>query len=341
LQPDSWAEPLCPLVIRSVDIQNGSMPALQFRPIVVAVAVTVTVLLKTASAANPAVVSFDFSRHEVGLNVHVHGAPLYMFLDTGVSPSAIDTARARSLGLKIDFAGGGEASGAGTAQHVMVYPTSIDDLTIAGRRFDAIEALATDQKAISIAYGRRVDGTLGHSFLAGRVVLIDYQARTIAISDRKAHMASRVATCRSAWRIPLRSMKGDKIPIVDLEIGNVRLPFGLDTGSDGNVELFKNALGKPAVNSALVEAGMTKNTGTRGIYLSKIYRLNAPISLGQFVVPAGHSVTLSSDMGSPKSRFGNVGNRLLAGLNLKLLLDYRDNQIVFLGHCVKQTRRIR
>ncbi len=305
------------------------------------VALAVTALLATASEARPLVVPFDFSRHEVGLNVRVRGAPLYMFLDTGVSPSAIDTARAKSLGLKIDFAGGGEASGAGRQQHVMVYPTSIDDLAIGGRRFGAIEALAADQRAISNAYGRRVDGTLGHSFLIGKVVLIDYPARTVTISSRTTDVAPQLATCRKAWRNRLISFNGDKIPIVDLGIDSARLPFGLDTGADGNVEPFKNALDEPIVKARLAEVGTTKNTGTRGVYTSDVYKLNTRIRLGPFVVPAGQSVTVSSGEGGPKTRFGNVGNRLLAGMGLKLLLNYPNSQIAFFGECAKQGLPIR
>ncbi|HEY2070562.1 MAG TPA: retropepsin-like aspartic protease [Rhizomicrobium sp.] len=301
----------------------------------IAGAVAVTILLTAASDARPLVVPFDFSRHEVGLNVRVHGTPLYMFLDTGVTPSAIDPARAKSLGLKIDFAGGGEGSGAGDAQHVMAYPTSIDDLVIGGRHFGAVEALTADQKAISGAYGRPVDGTLGHSFLAGKVVLIDYAARTLTISDSEADMASQRAVCRSAWNTPLKSFKGDIIPIVDLGIGKAVLPASIDTGSDGTVELFKRALDEPSVKAALVEAGTTRETGARGGYTAKVYKLNAPIRLGPFVLPAGERVTLNSDAGSAETRLVNIGDRLLAEIHVKLLLDYRGNRIAFLGDCAR------
>jgi len=291
-------------------------------------------LLATASGARPVVVPFDFSRHEIGLDVQVRGAPLYMFLDTGVDPSAIDTARAKSLGLKIDFAGGGEASGAGNAAHMIVYPTSIDDLTIGGHRYGAVEALAADYKTIVGAYGRPVDGTLGHSFLAHRVFLIDYAAQTATIADTAADIPPQFAACRNAWRMPLRSFHGDTIPMVDLGIGPAHLPASIDTGSDGTVELFQRALDEPAIKAALTQTGTTKDTGARGEYTAKTYRLNAPIRLGPFVLPAGQSVTLSSDAGSAKTRLANVGNRLLASMHVKLLLNYRDNQIAFLG-CAK------
>jgi hypothetical protein len=302
----------------------------------VAGAIAVTFLVATACKAGPVVVPFDFSRHEIGLTVRVHGTPLYMFLDTGVSPSAIDTARAKSLGLKIDFGGGGEASGAGDAAHVIVYPTSIDDVVLGGRHFGAVEALTADHTAISKAYGRTVDGTLGHSFLSGRVMLIDYAARTLSISGRETDLTSQLATCRRAWRLPLRSFKGDKIPIVELGVGKVRLPASIDTGADGTVELFQHALDVPAVKTALMKSGTHKTTGMRGEYLATIYKLNAPISLGPFVLPAGQTVTLSDAAGSAKTRMANVGNKLLAGMHLKLLLDYRDNRIAFLGACSRR-----
>ncbi|HEY1632456.1 MAG TPA: retropepsin-like aspartic protease [Rhizomicrobium sp.] len=306
-----------------------------FRSRPVAGAVAVTVLLTAASEARPVTVPFDFSRHEIGLNVRVHGTPLYMFLDTGASPSAIDTARAKSLGLKIDFANGGEASGQGDDAHAMVYPTSIDGLTVGDRSFPAIEALAADQAAISKAYGRTVDGTLGHSFLAGRAMLIDYAAATIAISGNAAGLARQSATCRTALRLPLKSYKGDTIPIVDMGVGTARLPVSIDTGSNSTVELYKNALDLPEIKAALVEAGSHTVTGNRGEYTVKDYRLNAPIGIGPFVLPAGESVSLTGDEGSAETRLANVGNRLLADMHVKLLLDYRDNRIAFLGDCAK------
>jgi hypothetical protein len=308
-------------------MQDRRMSKLRFTAGIAAV----TLLSTTASAAPPVVVPFDFARHTISLTVKVHGTPLLMFLDTGVDPSAIDTARARALGLKIDFTGGGEASGAGDAQHVMVYPTAITGLTVGGHAFPPVVALAADYKDISNAYGRQVDGTLGHSFLTGRAVLFDYPARTVAIADSEAELAPQIRACSRAWRMKLRSFKGDTIPIVDMGIGGAHLPASIDTGSNGTVELFQRALDQPAIKAALVQAGTTKNTGARGVYTVKVYRLNAPISLGPFVLPPGQSVMLKSDAGSADTRLANVGNKLLASMGVKMLVDYRGNQIAFLG----------
>ena len=295
-------------------------------------AVLLTVL-PAASDAHVIVVPFDFSRHEVGLTVAVHGVPLYMFLDTGVSPSAIDADRAKSLGLKVDYAGGGEASGDGDTKHVVVYPTTIDELTIGGQPFAAVPALAADFKQISGAYRRRVDGTLGYSFLVGKLTLIDYANQTVAIADQEADFAPQLDGCSHVWRVPLRSFPGDKIPVVELEIGGTHLPVSIDTGSNGNLELYSKVLDEPAVNAALVETGSHEATGTRGGYTVKTYTLNAPIRLGPFVLQPGQAVSLSRKAGSRGTRLANVGNRLIASLGVKLLLDYRKNRIAFFGDC--------
>ncbi|HTQ14837.1 MAG TPA: aspartyl protease family protein [Rhizomicrobium sp.] len=309
------------------------MPRLELRAI--AGAAAVTVLLTAACAARPVTVPFDFSRGEIGLEVRVHGAPLYMFLDTGASPSAIDTARARAAGLKIDFAHRGEASGSGSAVHVYVYPAPIDGLVVGGRRFGPIAALAADQTAISHAYGRAVGGTLGLSFLAGHVVVIDYPARRLTVGDSRAEVAAQIATCRRAWQMPLKSFKGDFIPIVDLRIGSALMPAGIDTGSDSAVDLFQNALKEPAVKAALTVAGTHRITGNRGESVATIYRVNAPVALGPFAVPAGARAAVNGNPGSIDTRLANAGNPLLAAMRLKLLLDYRDRRIGFFGDCAR------
>ena len=119
------------------------------------------------------------------------------------------------------------------------------------------------------------------------MVVIDYAAQTVAIADDEADVAAQLSSCRRIWRTRLRSFKGDTIPMVDLEFGKARLPTSLDTGSDGVVELYKGALDDPAVKAALVQAGTTKETGARGEYAAKVYKSNAPIRLGPFVLPAG------------------------------------------------------
>jgi hypothetical protein len=292
-----------------------------------------TAFLAVSAEGKPLTLPFDFSRSAILLNVAVRGTPLRMFLDTGVSPSTIDIQRAKGLALHIDYAGGGEASGDGTAKSVVVYPTIMDGLQIGGQSFSSIEALTLDMKPISSAYGSTVDGTLGFSFLAGRLVLIDYPAHAATIFSNRAEATQQLATCRKVWRVRLKSFQGDHIPVVELKIGNTRLPVSIDTGSNGNLELFTKALDNPAMAAVLSETGSSTATGTRGAYTVRTQVLQAPLSFGPFKVPAGQIVTLSKSAGSMSTRLGNVGNKLIASMQLKLLLDYRENQMAFYGEC--------
>jgi hypothetical protein len=131
------------------------------------------VVLVGALVAGPVVgavldIPFDFSRSAIGIDVTVHGIPLFVILDTGVDPSVIASARAESLGLKVDRASGGEASGYGESKSATVYPTTIDGLAIRGRPFAPIDALMADTTAMSRGYGRDIDGVLGYSFFKGQ-----------------------------------------------------------------------------------------------------------------------------------------------------------------------------
>lgn len=47
-------------------------------------------------------VPFDFSQSEIGIEATVNGVPVFILLDTGVDPSAIDLHRADALHLNID-----------------------------------------------------------------------------------------------------------------------------------------------------------------------------------------------------------------------------------------------
>ncbi len=118
-------------------------------------------------------VPFDFSRKAIGIDVTVHGVPLYVLLDTGVDPSVISITRAELLGLQVNRAAGGEASGYGDSKSARAFPATIDGLSIRGLSFPPIDALAADTTTISRNYRRDIDGVLGYSFLKDRIVLID------------------------------------------------------------------------------------------------------------------------------------------------------------------------
>ena len=225
-------------------------------------AVAFSVLLLAGADAAPLTVPFDFSRFAIGLDVTVKGVPLYMILDTGVNPSAIDSRRAETLGLPMQRNAGGEASGEGDAAMAQVFPATIDGLALGGRSFPAVDALAMDMSTLSASYGRTLDGVLGYSFLKDRVVLIDYPRNTLSILSRASEADSRMRGCAKRYAIALRSYAGDTIPVIpDFRFGAKSTPITLDTGSNGGISLYAGALDLPGIRAGYVETGETGATG--------------------------------------------------------------------------------
>ncbi len=281
--------------------------------------------------AAPLSVPFDYSRSAIGLDVTIKGAPLYMILDTGVDPSAIDGARATALGLPVDRGAGGEASGEGDAKQAQIYPATISGLAIAGRGFPDFDAAAMDMGALSSRYGRTLDGVLGYSFLNNRVVLIDYPRRTLSLLDRPADAWASVKSCAKRWTVTLKQLPDDNIPVIDdFRLGAARISITLDTGSNRGIALSPSALELPGVKAALVEKGESATTGARGDTKYKTYVLNAPVGFGPFDLPAGQVVAMRPDREGPQA---NIGNQLFAGMKLKMLLDYKARLMTFYGGC--------
>jgi hypothetical protein len=303
---------------------------------IAAASVLVSAMFGTAAsgADAPLTVPFDFSRHAIGLDVTVKGAPLYVILDTGVDPSAIDLKRAEALGLPVQRDAGGEASGEGDAKSAQIFAATIDGLAIGGRAFGSVDAVAMDMSTLSARYGRSLDGVLGYSFLSSRIVLIDYPHGTLTVLAQVADAVPLIAACRKRFSIPLRSYEGDTIPVIpQFRFGAVTAPITLDTGSNGSISLYGGALDLPGVRKGFVVTGRTTSTGARGDTQSDSGVLNLPVGFGPFTLPPGQSASLRAVAGSPDTRLANIGNKLFAAMKLKMLLDYKARQMTFYGDC--------
>ena len=301
---------------------------------IVAAAIAAAALAAPVAAEPVLTVPFDFSRGAIGLDVTVKGHALYMILDTGVDPSGIDIARADALHLPLDRKAGGEASGEGNAASVQIYPATIDGLAIAGVPFKAFEAAAMDMRTLSVRYGKPLEGILGYSFLADKIVLIDYPHSRLSIFARAADAVPSVQACRTHYSVALHSFEGDQIPVVpEFRFGSATAPISLDTGSNRGITLYQGAFALPRLRNALTEKGEIRTTGARGDTTMKTYVLNAPVGFGPFRLPAGQLVTASAQAGSADTRLANVGNQLFAAMKLKMLLDYQTRQMTFYGNC--------
>lgn len=279
-------------------------------------------------------IPFDYSRNAIGIDITVHGVPLFVILDTGVDPSVIASARTESLGLKVDRASGGEASGLGDSKSATVYPTTIDGLAIRGRSFAPIDALMANLSAMSRGYGRDIDGVLGYSFLKDKIVLINYAAQRVWILDQATDAGPVVRLCRTHWSTAMQFLDGDNTPIIsNFRFGSSSGPITLDTGSNGGISLFDRAFESPDVKAALVEQGEIVHAGARGDAKSKTYLFKAPVGFGPFSLPAGQGVNRIKAERPDDKRFANIGNRLFADMKLTILLNYRTKKLAFYGSC--------
>lgn len=291
--------------------------------------------LGATSSEPPLTVPFDFSRHEIGVNVTVKDTPLFMLLDTGVDPSIIDLARAKALGLPVDLKNTGEGSGFGSGKAV-VFPATIRGLKIGARAFGDFEALAIDTTAMSKGYRRPIDGVLGYSFLKDKTVLIDYpsNAMTLLASAKAADALTR--QCRHHFSIPLRTLGDNHWPVIsEFRFGAVTAPVTLDTGSSRLMGFYQIALQDKRIGDALKVTGTNTGAGARGSFTSKTAVLGVPMGFGPFSLPAGAAVSLLPTNDETGKMFANIGNQALAAMTPKLLLDYAGKTISFFGDCVR------
>jgi hypothetical protein len=294
---------------------------------------TLAASLMTSVVAEPLSVPFDFSRGVIGIDATIGAQPVFIMLDTGVDPSAVDIHRAEALGLKIDRSDSGEVSGVGDAQSVRAFPATFDGLAIGSRRFGSVDALASDLSSLSTVYGRPIDAILGYSFLKDALVLIDYPNRRVVLLDEPGELQPLIGGCRHRWNLALQTF-GDNWPIIPrFRFGSSAGPVSLDTGSNGGISLFARGLRLRGVHAALVEQGEVEHSGFRGTEKSKTYVLKEDVGFGPFRLPAGLVVKLAKAADASDRRAANVGNELFAAMNLKIFLDYPAKKIRFYGDC--------
>lgn len=282
----------------------------------------------------PITVPFDYSRHAIGLNVIVRDARLFMLLDTGVEPSIVSLATAKALNLPMDRSKASE--GSGFSGKAMAIPATIRGITIGGRIFGHVEALALDTSAMSKGYGRAIDGVLGYSFLKDRTVLIDYRATTITLLSSAKDAEPLTHQCRKRFSIPLVFIGDNHWPVMpEFRFGAVTAPATLDTGSSRWIGFFKSALQAKSVRDALKVTGTNTGASVGGSFTSATAVLGVPIGLGPFSLPAGKTVSLLPTNGQSEKVIANIGNQTFAEMTPKLLLDYVGKRISFFGDCAR------
>jgi len=201
-------------------------------------AVLLLMLALTACASAPAQqadIELPAAFHDglVYVRVSVNGAsPVWMDLDDGTSPSAIDLDYARSLGLTLK-PGAGSGTGIGT-ERIEFFNTTAD-LT-AGASSRRIDFSASRLKGMTGPDGRPLAGVLGYSFLAGKILIIDYPRQRVVF-------AAQSAPC--ACDLPMGF--DTNIPTVPVTVAGHRMTALIDSG--GQYELL-------ATPAAVRQAGL-------------------------------------------------------------------------------------
>lgn len=272
-----------------------------------------SVAAPAAGSATPEI-PFEFVRSLVVVQVRVQEqGPFSCLVDTGANPSVIDLALARKLGLPLSSEAGA-AEGIGS-DHVKVYATEMV-AAVGGSLASRSAAVAVDLSALSRAFGRPIECLLGQSWLATRVIEIDYPRGVL----RQVQSRRSEAACST---MPMRFwMDDDLMPLVTIQVNGHDVAVSLDTASNGVVKLYPAEAKSARVEVEPASGGSV--TGVRGRAEVSTGRA-ARVQFGPLTLSDARIVVGERNEGESAGRSGNLGNGLLR-LGV-LTLDYPARRI--------------
>lgn len=258
-----------------------------------------------ARAAEDAAVPFTSEHNQIVIKVKVAKAgPFSMLLDTGTTPSAIDTALAHQLGL--------ELKGRGNA-------TLLPDVQVGSLQIDSLDGGAIDLTSVAHGVGVPIQGVLGHSFLANRIVQIDYPHHVVRF------LASAPPANPNGFVLPF-TVEADE-PIIRVTVNGTPLSAVLDTGFGGIAVLNPQAIDRLGLGEQVAAMQATEGVGFGGISALRKGKI-ASLEVG------GYAVNNPDVTFRPKGgRFDhmpadlNIGNGLLQAF--VVTFDYQQNIVTF------------
>ncbi len=245
----------------------------------------------------------------VYIQVSVNGAaPVWMDLDDGTSPSAIDLDYATSLGLKLK-PGVGSATGIGT-ERIEFFNTSAD--LSAGASSRRVEFSASRLKGMTGPDGKPLAGVLGYSFLEGRILVIDYPNQTVRFAA-----ASKPCSCDLPMGLDTN------IPTVPIAIAGHRMTALIDSG--GQYDLFATpaAVRLAGLETYAAQAVPVTGYGYAGAQGVRIGRAPGVVAGG---IRKDNPETVYGTFGtSPLKAEAALGARFLQ--NYRVTLNYRTRTV--------------
>ena len=259
-------------------------------------------------ATLPSVFHMDEAEH-VFIKVSLNGNPeVWMMLDTGTTPSAINATYAKSIGL-VASAKPGTGIGAGT-NPINITNTLIRSLQCGAVRESNVP-FVTVEYARAGPDGRPIAGVLGFSFLRKHTLILDYPRRTAALSDEKL---------TSSAAIPF-SLTND-IPTVPVAIKGRVISALLDTGGTYQILITPNTTRTLGLEADALQARQSSGVGYGGVQT---------LSIGPGPGFAVAGITRKSSnityMPLPIGVDGALGTLLFK--DLRLVIDYRSRLVSF------------
>jgi predicted aspartyl protease len=193
-------------------------------------------------------VPFDAPKHQIVVQVMLEEqGPFNMLIDTGTDPSAIDAALARRLRPPADTTlHTGEGVG---GSPIRAFLWDMRELRLGDLAVHRVAAAAIDLSPLGKRLGTRLDGVLGYSFFAGRVVQIDYPRRRV-----RFFRSAPPPTHRQVAEFPLRLDPDDSTPQIQGRVNGRPARLLYDSGSGGSVAISGEAVRALGLEAAFAAA---------------------------------------------------------------------------------------
>ncbi len=264
---------------------------------------------------------FEYVKHQILVNGEVDGRRvLTLLVDIGAAMPVFDRS-VRLVGTRLPDRTIREADGHSSATTV-----TLDELTIGqdgqcvhGRRLDG---LVSDLSQVSSRVGRRIDGIVGLSYLAGFIVEIDYTKRCLRFFPPKRFS---IASCKpnnqSSFLLPVHTSDSTQdtssLSISGKLAGSYDYEFILDTGFRGYVSISRS----DAELSGLLKRDTPRTLG-ESFSVSHRFRIEKIrtdfLMLGEIHL-SNRIVQVDTRNGDGYGQHGIIGNRLLQ--NYRMTLD--------------------
>ena len=245
--------------------------------------------------------------------VSVNGSEAQEFvLDTGAGTTLLTTVMAARAGIQPT----GTKEGAGAAGRVVVQTGQAEKITVGTlSAWDVPVAITDELQRIGEAIGASVHGAIGHSFLKGLRITIDYRGGRLRLEDAPATPDSR--------GVPLRLAHPSKpLALVSAQVnGEGPFTFADDTGASITVispELARR-LGIESTSAPSMTGGGGAISSTSGTIGSLM--IGRAVGRRLSVMIADFLNALSSAVGTPLD--GVVGYNFLRGFTVSI--DYPNS----------------